>query len=166
MGVLVTKDGVKITRTVEMCRAYCDVIGVERNARGGYDLEYGDAGSDIDYDSMEQVKLLGQPVYLDADGEEYLESDLRLVEADEFGQPLAKCDNCDWTGPESQLNEIVDFDQRVAPGEPIPVGECSECGCLAHFIESDEKLIDEPVHVPGLNEALAPEWPVPVKGDA
>ncbi len=44
---------------------------------------------------------------------------------------LAACQNCEWRGPITELQPIKDFDQRVAPGEPCPAGQCPECGSLA-----------------------------------
>lgn len=40
------------------------------------------------------------------------------------------CQNCSWHGPESDLREIRDFNERVMPGEPCPSGECPECDAL------------------------------------
>lgn len=40
------------------------------------------------------------------------------------------CQNCDWQGPDHELQPIKDFLQRVQPGEPTPSGECPECGSL------------------------------------
>ncbi len=44
------------------------------------------------------------------------------------------CSNCNWTGLAPQLNEINDIAARVIPGEPVPAGECPDCGALAHLI--------------------------------
>lgn len=43
------------------------------------------------------------------------------------------CDNCGWTGPETDCLEIKDFHSRVEPGECVPFGECPECGALCHL---------------------------------
>jgi hypothetical protein len=51
---------------------------------------------------------------------------------DDDDDPECACQNCDWKGPESELKPIKDIGQRVAPGEPMPSGECPECGCLCH----------------------------------
>jgi len=45
-------------------------------------------------------------------------------------KPYSYCQNCDWTGPDSDLREIQDIFQRVGPGEPMPSGECPKCGAL------------------------------------
>lgn len=44
------------------------------------------------------------------------------------------CDNCEKVWPLDQLNEVKDFHQRVAPGEPCPSGECPDCGAVCHLI--------------------------------
>lgn len=56
-------------------------------------------------------------------------------------KPTHYCQNCDWRGTESQLDDIQDLHQRVDPGEPMPAGECPECGALCHEIPADEKAI-------------------------
>jgi len=44
------------------------------------------------------------------------------------------CQNCGWeTEDPSQLHEIEDLLERVAPGEPMPHGQCPECGALCHL---------------------------------
>jgi hypothetical protein len=49
---------------------------------------------------------------------------------------ICACPNCDWRGLESFLKPIKDADQRVAPGEPMPNGECPHCGALCHEEEA------------------------------
>ncbi len=49
--------------------------------------------------------------------------------------PMSACDNCQVEFAESQLNEIDKLFERVAPGEPMPSGECPACGSLCHRIE-------------------------------
>lgn len=72
-----------------------------------------------------------------------------------------ECLNCMWNGGEAELNEIKDFHSRVEAGDTVvPAGECPECGCLAYLKDDEEPLNEDPAHVPGLNDALAP------KGDA
>ena len=52
---------------------------------------------------------------------------------------LCSCNDsgCGWSGPVKELgcqfDEITDFFTRVSPGEIVPVGECPECGALAHL---------------------------------
>jgi hypothetical protein len=43
------------------------------------------------------------------------------------------CQNCEQTWELSELNQIKDIFQRVAPGEPMPAGECPDCGCLCQL---------------------------------
>ena len=49
-----------------------------------------------------------------------------------------RCDNCQ-KGYRSlyELNPVRDWEQRVAPGEPKPVGECPQCGAVIHPVEQD-----------------------------
>jgi hypothetical protein len=42
----------------------------------------------------------------------------------------SQCQNCEWTGQDADLAPIYDIFERVAPGEPMPSGECPECGAL------------------------------------
>ena len=50
-----------------------------------------------------------------------------------------ECDNCGKVSEESELSHafpnIPDLVERIAPGEPVPFGECPECGALMHAIE-------------------------------
>lgn len=48
-----------------------------------------------------------------------------------------ECSDCSWKGPASMTVMISDIQERVSPGEIVPVGECPKCGCLAHY--QDEK---------------------------
>jgi hypothetical protein len=47
-------------------------------------------------------------------------------------QPWYQCQNCQWEGRENWMNPIKDLHQRVAPGEPMPAGECPKCGALCY----------------------------------
>lgn len=53
------------------------------------------------------------------------------------------CNDCDWTGRESQLGkqlaEIPDLCARIAPGETVPAGECPICGALASLTKVRRK---------------------------
>lgn len=51
-----------------------------------------------------------------------------------------KCDNCDWVGPTTDLNEIQDYFQRVDEGGEVPSGECPECGALAYPVSKSSKV--------------------------
>lgn len=45
------------------------------------------------------------------------------------------CDNCGTRWHYTQLNEMKDFYQRVAAGEPVPSGDCPDCGAFCHPVE-------------------------------
>lgn len=49
-----------------------------------------------------------------------------------------RCENCS-TGYHSitELKPVTDLEQRVAPGEPVPVGECPACGAVVHPVAND-----------------------------
>jgi hypothetical protein len=55
---------------------------------------------------------------------------------EELREKLARdyeCQNCGGTYPESGLvTPIPDLEERVAPGESMPAGECPVCGALCH----------------------------------
>jgi hypothetical protein len=50
----------------------------------------------------------------------------------------AKCQACDQIYDEDDLDTIEDYNQRVAPGEIVPAGQCPDpdCGALCHLIQS------------------------------
>ena len=52
--------------------------------------------------------------------------------------PHYRCDNCD-AGYHSlsELKPVADLEQRVLPGEPVPVGECPACGAVVHPVTDD-----------------------------
>lgn len=58
--------------------------------------------------------------------------------ADENSDKACECPACGWTGPEKSTLAISDLDQRIAPGETVPVGECPECGALCHYTEVEK----------------------------
>jgi hypothetical protein len=41
-----------------------------------------------------------------------------------------KCQNCGKLWEQDDLKEIEHLGQRVSPGEPMPSGECPDCGAL------------------------------------
>lgn len=53
-------------------------------------------------------------------------------------ETVFECQSCDWRGPESKLALIKDLTMRVSAGEPMPAGECPECGALCHEAEPFE----------------------------
>ncbi len=50
------------------------------------------------------------------------------------------CQNCEWTGPANKTEAVSDLSQRVEVGEPMPTGECPECGALCQY--DDESRAD------------------------
>lgn len=48
---------------------------------------------------------------------------------------LAKCDGCGHQFPAEEALPVADFQDRCAPGEIVPVGECPKCGSCAHYAE-------------------------------
>lgn len=46
-----------------------------------------------------------------------------------------KCGDCGKTWIEEELKPIKHLEQRVAPGEEMPSGECPDCGALCHASE-------------------------------
>ena len=50
--------------------------------------------------------------------------------------PTSACQNCDWVGDDTLLKPIQQLLERVAPGEPMPSGECPACGCLCHTVKT------------------------------
>lgn len=51
--------------------------------------------------------------------------------------PLYHCYNCDrdYDSLVNQFPDIPDLLERIAPGEPVPDGECPECGALVHEVK-------------------------------
>ena len=48
-----------------------------------------------------------------------------------------RCQDCDEVLGEDDLipvDEVKHLHERVAPGEPMPAGECKHCGALAHEV--------------------------------
>lgn len=57
-------------------------------------------------------------------------------------EPLSECQNCSNVYPQSHLAPIKDLGQRVEAGEPMPSGECPDCGALCQEVtrETHHKL--------------------------
>lgn len=54
---------------------------------------------------------------------------------------LSICGNCSYfDGDEHDPAEIKDLLTRVEPGEPMPAGQCPECGALMHRVEQHESV--------------------------
>lgn len=50
-------------------------------------------------------------------------------------ESISECQSCGSCYPESHLNPIQDLNQRVEAGEPMPSGECPDCGALCQLRE-------------------------------
>lgn len=48
---------------------------------------------------------------------------------------MIRCDNCEWTGLETDAREIEEYFQRVTPGCTTPSAQCPECGALCYPVE-------------------------------
>lgn len=59
-----------------------------------------------------------------------------LIEVD--GEGLSECQNCEARWAEADLKEVKHLGLRVAPGEPMPSGECPSCGAVCHLLEPVE----------------------------
>lgn len=55
---------------------------------------------------------------------------------------LNLCENCLKLWRDDELEEIDDIWERVSPGEPMPSGECPECGALCQPDTVDSRLRD------------------------
>lgn len=62
---------------------------------------------------------------------------------------MNRCQNCEWTGTDERLarklEDVPDLFERVAPGEPMPSGECPQCGALCQPIEMKTYRITETI---------------------
>ena len=56
----------------------------------------------------------------------------------DLDKAIHKCENCGECWLEEELNEVEDLALRVAPGEPMPSGECPDCGAVCHAIARAE----------------------------
>lgn len=51
------------------------------------------------------------------------------------GAELSECQNCGMRWAEDDLRVVRHLTMRVLPGEPMPSGECPECGAVCHPVE-------------------------------
>lgn len=69
-------------------------------------------------------------------------------------RPVA-CADCDWKGTEltlgRQFHELHRLVERLYPGDPVPVGECPECGAFCYY----DDVIIAYKKKPNVLEALA-----------
>jgi hypothetical protein len=55
------------------------------------------------------------------------------------GDDVSKCQNCQREWPDSVLiNPIPDLMERIAPGEPMPSGECPGCGAVCQPVPKED----------------------------
>jgi len=45
------------------------------------------------------------------------------------------CQNCQEQWDADDLEPLKDVEERVAPGEPMPAGECPDCGAVCHGVK-------------------------------
>lgn len=64
-------------------------------------------------------------------------------EDDESDEEQFECQNCGKRWAIDELLPVQDLLQRVAPGEPMPAGECPECGAVCHGEDDDDDDDDE-----------------------
>jgi hypothetical protein len=60
----------------------------------------------------------------------------RAMPHHDFADPKDRhrCQNCGAIHKTNKLNEVKHLTERVAPGEPMPSGECPKCGALCQVI--------------------------------
>lgn len=75
-------------------------------------------------------------------------------------QPTALCDNCESRFTANKLLPIKDVFDRVAPGEPMPLGECPNCGALCHAVEAGRTYNGLHIKYSPVNQAYFLMWHV------
>lgn len=81
MGRLVVKadHSIEILGTLDLVPCRAEVAGATRLPDGTLDLEWA-GGSEVFWDDQRTVQRQGQDVYLDENGNEYLESEIDVIE--------------------------------------------------------------------------------------
>lgn len=75
--------------------------------------------------------LIGRGVPLDEIADEFLD----LEPSGPYEDGISQCQGCGWEGDTADSVEIADLHSRVAPGEPMPSGQCPRCGALCQLVE-------------------------------
>lgn len=108
-----------------------------------YDTVFADSGEDAeaiicgvrpyvvgaDATNLEQLHVMAIAVEKRTESDSW--ADL-LDFAEEANVAVHECGNCGEFHERDKLNPIKDIEQRVAPDEPMPSGECPDCGALCH----------------------------------
>lgn len=55
-----------------------------------------------------------------------------------LGAELSECQHCGLRWAEDELRVVRHLTMRVLPGEPMPSGECPECGAVCHPVEQTD----------------------------
>jgi len=80
--ILVSPTGVRITGTYETCPGLAAIDNVSLGNRDGGRFEFDYTGStDMFWDDQRTIRRNGERVFLDANGAEWLESQLQLIDA-------------------------------------------------------------------------------------
>jgi hypothetical protein len=80
--------------------------------------------------------LMVRGVGLDEIADEFLD----LESQGPYEDGTSRCQNCDWKGDTADTVEIVCLHSRVAPGEPMPSGQCPKCGALCQLEKAYVKV--------------------------
>lgn len=59
-----------------------------------------------------------------------------------LGATMVECQNCRWRGSADDCGPVKGIWERVAPGEPMPWGECPACGSLCHAAKPINWLVE------------------------
>lgn len=69
---------------------------------------------------------------IDQDFDAALNGIMSALKGDVASKSQSKCQNCERSWPTQMLPEVRDLRMRVAPGEPMPSGECPVCYAVCH----------------------------------
>jgi hypothetical protein len=77
--VLKTDHSIEMVGTLEIIHGISGIADVTLNANGAFELEWDTNGTKIDWNSQSTVHEDGRRVFVDRDGNEYLENQLELI---------------------------------------------------------------------------------------